>query len=127
MHGYCTRMIITARRSYASVVLGVVILSVCPSVCLSHACFVTNSKNLPAIFLYHILVKENMQSKTGFPSSHQLKSYVAPKSRLKLAARCPVSRCWPSCYRWNQLKTHSPGQQTAHWERCFWVMHSKSM
>ena len=35
--------------------------------------------------------------KTGFPSSHQLKSYVAPKSRLKLAARCPVSGCWPSC------------------------------
>jgi len=38
-----------------------------------------------------------MQSKTGFPSSHQLKSYVDPKSRLKLAARCPVSGCWTSC------------------------------
>jgi len=38
-----------------------------------------------------------MQSETGFPSSHQLKSYVASKSRLKLAARCPVSGCWPSC------------------------------
>jgi len=25
-----------------------------------------------------------MQSKTGFPSSHHLKSYVAPKSRLNL-------------------------------------------
>jgi len=34
---------------------------------------------------------------TGFPSSHQLKSYVASKSRLKLAARCPVSGCWQSC------------------------------
>ena len=34
MHGHCARMIIiTARRSYASAVLGVVILSVCPSVC----------------------------------------------------------------------------------------------
>ena len=33
----------------------------------------------------------------GFPSSHQLKPYVASKSRLKLAARCPVSGCWPSC------------------------------
>ena len=33
----------TARR-YASAVLGVVILSVCPSVRLSHACFVTNPK-----------------------------------------------------------------------------------
>jgi len=40
-----------------------------------------------------------MQSETGFPSSsHQLKSYVTCKSRLKLAARCPVSGYWPSCY-----------------------------
>jgi len=54
------RPVFTARRSYASPVLGVVILSVrpsvrpsvCPSVCLSHACFVTNPKNLPAIFFY---------------------------------------------------------------------------
>jgi len=43
-------VIFTARRSYASAVLGVVILSVC----LSHTCFVTNPKNLPAIFLYHM-------------------------------------------------------------------------
>jgi len=34
MQLHCTRMfVITARRSYASAVLGVVILSVCPSVC----------------------------------------------------------------------------------------------
>ena len=43
-----------ARRSYARAVLGVVILSVRLSVrlsvCLSHACFVTNPENLPAIF-----------------------------------------------------------------------------
>jgi len=57
---YCV-LLFTARR-YASAVLGVVILSVCPSVrpsvrlsvCLSvhlsHACFVTNPKNLLAIF-----------------------------------------------------------------------------
>ena len=45
---------ITARRSYASAVLGVVILSVRPSVRLSHACFVTNPKKLPAIFLHHM-------------------------------------------------------------------------
>jgi len=38
-----------------------------------------------------------MQSERGFPSSHQLKCYIASKSRLKLAARCPVSGCWPSC------------------------------
>jgi len=47
-------IVFTARRSYASEVLGVVILFVRPSVCLSHACFVTNPKNLPAIFLYHM-------------------------------------------------------------------------
>jgi len=105
MHGYCTRMIIiTVRYSYASAVLGVIILSVCLSIRLSHACFVTNPKNLLAIFLYHILITVNMQSKMGFPSSHQLKSYVAPKSCLQLAAHCPVSRCWPSCCHWNQFK-----------------------
>jgi len=32
-----------------------------------------------------------MQSETGFPSSHQLKSYVASKFRLKLAARAVLS------------------------------------
>ena len=32
-----------------------------------------------------------MQSETGFPSSHQLKTYVASKSRLKLAARAVLS------------------------------------
>ena len=33
-----------------------------------------------------------MQSETGFPSSsHQLKSYVASKSRPKLAARAVLS------------------------------------
>jgi len=51
-----TILLFTARRSYASAVLGVVILSVRASVCLSvrlsRACFVTNPKNLPAIFFY---------------------------------------------------------------------------
>ena len=42
--------IFTVRCSHASAVLGVVILSVR----LSHAYFVTNPKNLPAIFLYHM-------------------------------------------------------------------------
>jgi len=32
-----------------------------------------------------------MQSETGFPSSHQLNSYVASESRLKLAARAVLS------------------------------------
>ena len=38
-----------------------------------------------------ILIAANMQSETGFPSRHQLKSYVASKSRLKLAARAVSS------------------------------------
>jgi len=32
-----------------------------------------------------ILITANMQSETGFPSSHQLKSYVAYKSRAVLS------------------------------------------
>jgi len=32
-----------------------------------------------------------MQSETAFPSSHQLKSYVASKSRLKLPVRAVLS------------------------------------
>jgi len=32
-----------------------------------------------------------MQSETGYPSSHQLKSYVAYKSCLKLEARAVLS------------------------------------
>jgi len=38
-----------------------------------------------------ILITANMQLETGFPSSHQLKSYIASKSRLKLAARAILS------------------------------------
>ena len=38
-----------------------------------------------------IFITANMQSETGFPSSHQLKSYVAYKYRLKLAARAVLS------------------------------------
>jgi len=38
-----------------------------------------------------ILITANMQLETGFPSSHQLKSYVAYKCRLKLAARAVLS------------------------------------
>ena len=38
-----------------------------------------------------ILNTANMQSETGFSSSHQLKSYVAFKSSLKLAVRAVLS------------------------------------
>jgi len=66
--GRVEEMVFAARRSYASTVLGVVILSVCLSVRLSHACFVTNPKNLPAIFLYHILITAS----AGFSLSRAL-------------------------------------------------------
>jgi len=46
-----------------------------------------------------ILITANMQSETGFPSSDQLKSYVASKSRLKLAARAVLSADAGSCQR----------------------------
>jgi len=39
----------------------------------------------------YILITANMQSETGFPSSHQLESYGASKSRLKLVARAVLS------------------------------------
>ena len=48
--GRVEEMGFNARRSYASAVLEVVILSVCLAVRLSHACLVANPKNLPAIF-----------------------------------------------------------------------------
>ena len=38
-----------------------------------------------------ILITANMQSETGFPSIHELKSYVASKSRLKLEAHAVLS------------------------------------
>jgi len=54
---YSIILVFTARHNYASAVLGGVILSVCPSVrpsvCLSHACFVTKSNNALRIFWYH--------------------------------------------------------------------------
>jgi len=40
-----------------------------------------------------ISITANMQSETGFQSSHQLKTYVASKSRLKLAARAFGEHC----------------------------------
>jgi len=48
--GRVEEMVFAVQCSYASAEFGVVILSVCPS----QACFVTNPKNLPAIFLYHM-------------------------------------------------------------------------
>jgi len=47
--GRVEEMVFAVRCSYASAVLGVVILSVRPSVTR-----VPNPKNLPAIFLYHM-------------------------------------------------------------------------
>jgi len=57
------------------------------------SCVVFNTGPYTVLPDNSILITANMQSETGFPSSHQLKSYVVSKSRLKLAARCPVSGC----------------------------------
>ena len=54
-----------------------------------------------------ILITPNMQSETGFPSSHQLKSYVASKSRLKLAA-CAVLSADASATSVSLLATSKP-------------------
>jgi len=64
----------------------------------AESCVVFNTGPYTVLPDNSILITANMQSETGFPSGHQLKSYVASKSRLKLAARCPVSGCWPSCF-----------------------------
>jgi len=52
---------------------------------------VFNTEPYTVLFDNSILITANMQSETGFPSSHKLKSYVACKSRLKLAARAVLS------------------------------------
>ena len=52
---------------------------------------VFNTGSYPVLPDNYILITANMQSETGFPSSHQLKSYVASKSRLKLSARAVLS------------------------------------
>jgi len=63
----------------------------------AESCEVLNTGPYTVLPDNFILITANMQSETCFPSSHQLKSYVASKSRLKLGARCPLSGCWPSC------------------------------
>ena len=55
------------------------------------SCVVFNTGPYTVLPENSILITANMQSETGFPSSHQLESYVAYKSRLKLAARAVLS------------------------------------
>ena len=55
------------------------------------SCVVFNTGSYTVLPDNSILITANLQSETGFPSSHQLKSYVASKSRLKLAARAVLS------------------------------------
>ena len=57
----------------------------------AESCVVFNTGPYTVLPDNDILNTANMQSETGFPSSHQLKSYVASKSRLKLAARVVLS------------------------------------
>ena len=57
----------------------------------AESCVVFNTGPYTVLPGNSILITANMQSETGFPSSHQLKSYVTSKSRLKLAARAVLS------------------------------------
>ena len=57
----------------------------------AESCVVFNTGPYTVLPDNSILNTANMQSETGFPSSHQLKSYVASKSRLKLVARAVLS------------------------------------
>ena len=57
----------------------------------AESCVVFNTGPYTVLPDNSILITANMQSETGFPSSHQLKSYVASKSRLKLTARAVLS------------------------------------
>ena len=86
----------------------------------AESCVVFNTGPYTVLPDNSILIAANMQSETGFPSSHQLRSYVASKSRLKFGgARCPVSGCWPSCYlsgerRLLRFATHRRVKTTAY-------------
>ena len=74
-----------------------------------------------------ILITTNMQSETGFPSSHQLKSYVASKSRLKLVARAVLSADAAFLfyllrlrrYKAKRVKTRSLQEWVGHFEPIF--------
>ena len=57
----------------------------------AESCVVFNTGPYTVLPDNSILNTANMQSETGFLSSHQLMSYVASKSRLKLAARAVLS------------------------------------
>ena len=60
------------------------------STCVTH----TSPHSAAAVrYIGKSLITAKIQSKTGFSSSHQLMSYVFPKSRPKLAAHCAVSGC----------------------------------
>jgi len=73
-------LVFTAQRSYASAVLGVVILSVRPSVCLSvrlsHACFVTNQRTYRQYFIpYQMAIILFLWRQRSWRNSNE----VAPK------------------------------------------------
>jgi len=57
----------------------------------AESCVVFNTGPYTVLPDNSILITVYMQSEMGFPSSHQLKSYVASKSRLKLAERAVLS------------------------------------
>ena len=57
----------------------------------AESCVVFNTGPYTVLPDNSILITANMQSETGFPSSHQLKSYIASKSHLTLMAHTVLS------------------------------------
>ena len=88
----------------------------------AESCLVFNTGPYTDLPDNSILITANMQS--GFPSSHQLKSYVASKSRLKLAACAVLSAdvlafvllCRP---KWERI-VHQPMALYSPWTIGFW-------
>ena len=88
-----TDIVFTARRSYASAVLGVVILSVRTS----HACFVTNRKNLPAIFLYHMKARAILLVKCDFSYSCAAADKISTDLRARAVSLRQLSYLFYVC------------------------------
>ena len=75
------------------------------------SCVVFNTGPYTVLQDNSILITANVQSEMGFPSSHQLKSFVASVPPEIGGAHCPVSGCWPSCFvqlcsSWQYLNLH---------------------
>jgi len=96
LHEYITGCIITARRSYASAVLGVAILSVRPSVCMSVCPSISHIRPL---WLIQGTYRWYFYSKLTWKGNHS--SCLTPKISAKFQRRYPNGG---TKYRWGRLK-----------------------